>query len=58
MNVALLIRNTLVTGLPAVPLTMGVYVVFRLREDFDLTRMSDSSWNFVTGLHVNMTVRQ
>jgi hypothetical protein len=21
-------------------------------------RMSDSSWNFVTGLHVNMTVRQ
>jgi putative ABC transport system permease protein len=29
--------DTLVTGLPLVASTMGVYMIFRLREDFDLT---------------------
>jgi putative ABC transport system permease protein len=31
------ILDTLVTGLPLVASTMGVYLIFRLREDFDLT---------------------
>jgi putative tryptophan/tyrosine transport system permease protein len=31
------VLDTLVTGLPLVPLTLGVYVVFRIRQDFDLT---------------------
>jgi putative ABC transport system permease protein len=32
-----LVLDTLVTGLPLVASTMGVYMIFRLREDFDLT---------------------
>jgi putative ABC transport system permease protein len=32
-----LLLDTLVTGLPLVASTMGVYMIFRLREDFDLT---------------------
>lgn len=29
--------DTLVTGLPLVPLVLGIYLVLRIREDFDLT---------------------
>lgn len=29
--------DTLVTGLPLIPLFMGIYIVLRIREDFDLT---------------------
>jgi putative ABC transport system permease protein len=32
-----LILDTLVTGLPMVPVFLGLYTVFRLREDLDLT---------------------
>ena len=32
-----ILLDTLVTGLPLVPLTLGVYLVFRIRQDFDLT---------------------
>jgi putative ABC transport system permease protein len=32
-----IILNTLVTGLPLVPVFMGIYLVFRIRDDFDLT---------------------
>jgi putative ABC transport system permease protein len=31
------VLDTLVTGLPLLPVFLGVYLVFRLREDFDLT---------------------
>ncbi|WCB93349.1 hypothetical protein DSM104299_02062 [Baekduia alba] len=37
MNTSSLLTDTLVTGLPFVPLVMGVYLVFRIRNDFDLT---------------------
>jgi putative ABC transport system permease protein len=37
MNASNLLTDTLVTGLPYVPLVMGVYLVFRIRNDFDLT---------------------
>lgn len=37
MSAADLLRDTLVTGLPYVPLVMGIYLVFRIRDDFDLT---------------------
>ena len=32
-----LLLDTLVTGLPMVPVFLGLYTVFRLREDLDLT---------------------
>lgn len=32
-----IVLDTLVTGLPLVPLALGVYLVFRIRQDFDLT---------------------
>ncbi|SHL11810.1 putative ABC transport system permease protein [Pseudonocardia thermophila] len=32
-----IVLDSLVTGLPLAPLTLGVYVVFRIRQDFDLT---------------------
>jgi putative ABC transport system permease protein len=32
-----LILDALVTGLPLVPAVLGIYLTFRLREDFDLT---------------------
>lgn len=35
--VSKLLFDTLVTGLPLVPAVLGIYVVFRLRSDFDLT---------------------
>jgi putative ABC transport system permease protein len=31
------VLDTLVTGLPLVPVFMGIYLVFRIRDDFDLT---------------------
>jgi putative ABC transport system permease protein len=31
------IVDTLITGLPLVPLVLGIYLVLRIREDFDLT---------------------
>jgi putative ABC transport system permease protein len=37
--------DTLVTGLPMVPVFLGIYTVFRLRADFDLT----VEGSFVTG---------
>jgi putative ABC transport system permease protein len=37
--------DTLVTGLPMVPVFLGIYLVFRLRADFDLT----VEGSFVTG---------
>ncbi len=37
MSLADLLRDTLVTGLPYVPVVMGIYLVFRIRDDFDLT---------------------
>jgi putative ABC transport system permease protein len=37
MDAGTLLSDTLVTGLPYVPLVMGVYLVFRIRNDFDLT---------------------
>jgi putative tryptophan/tyrosine transport system permease protein len=45
MSASSLITDTLITGLPYVPAVMGIYVVFRIRNDFDLT--VDGS--FVTG---------
>lgn len=45
MDASTLLTDTLVTGLPFVPLVMGIYLVFRIRNDFDLT--VDGS--FVTG---------
>jgi putative tryptophan/tyrosine transport system permease protein len=32
-----IVLDTLVTGLPLIPMFLGVYIVLRLREDFDLT---------------------
>jgi putative ABC transport system permease protein len=32
-----LVIDTLITGLPLVPAVLGIYLVFRLRSDFDLT---------------------
>ncbi len=32
-----LLTDTLITGLPLVPVYLGVYLVLRIREDFDLT---------------------
>ncbi|CAN5172754.1 ABC transporter permease [soil metagenome] len=32
-----IVIDTLVTGLPLVPVFLGIYIVLRLREDFDLT---------------------
>lgn len=37
MDLAHLLTDTLISGLPLVPVTVGIYLVFRLREDFDLT---------------------
>jgi putative ABC transport system permease protein len=51
MNASTLFSDTLVTGLPYVPLVMGVYLVFRIRNDFDLT--VDGS--FATGGAVTAT---
>lgn len=40
--------DTLTTGLPLVPLVLGIYLVFRLRNDFDLT--IDASFAFGAAL--------
>lgn len=37
MDLNHLITDTLISGLPLVPVTVGIYLVFRVREDFDLT---------------------
>lgn len=39
-----LLVDTLITALPLVPVFMGIYIVFRVREDFDLT--IDASFAF------------
>jgi putative ABC transport system permease protein len=37
MTVDHMLLDTLVTGLPLIPVFLGIYTVFRIRQDFDLT---------------------
>jgi putative tryptophan/tyrosine transport system permease protein len=37
MTMEAILLDALVTGLPLIPVFLGIYTVFRLREDFDLT---------------------